>query len=511
MRNGILIPLFCLALAACTKMQGDVNNSMSTEARFRDFSAVVQGDPTKPLWDHALSWNRLDLPWAWLEPEPGRWGEKPLVDFGQRALDHDKRNAMILPILDYNVVWAADRSDRTFEHGKWRWRYKPRDDGKFDVIAFEQQTDGTWQKASQAVTEPNQAWPIAADHVDDWTQFIRRAVKFLRADPYNVEYFQIWNEAHPTSGFYHGDLDTYMQRVHLPAAKVIHAEGGKVVYGGWPCCGTLQQYVDLLDRHDAWDSIDVLDVHYFPVAAWPFLYKAAQQRGHHDKFIWQTEIGFTTDPGFIPNTYPRILHWALQNEWNHPDRYKSFYFAQWSPNDPKAFGYRHCLYLGDELSPHGRSLQTLGNLLDGIGLRKYSPVVTDPTLTAEINEQLSSIEAFAVDQRIVIAIHLTANNVSALFVDWNKTGDTIHLRHGDPSITVTLPRLDPDQVKQVQRCDLAGRRLDLTPAMKAASDGQGLSIAVPVRDATDSPAREWNRQTSQPVTFFLLLRLKPSD
>jgi hypothetical protein len=55
-----------------------------------------------------------------------------------------------------------------------------------------------------------------------------------------------------------------MQRVHLPAARIIHEEGGRVVYGGWVCIGPLPELFSLLDRHQAWASIDVLDVHYLP-------------------------------------------------------------------------------------------------------------------------------------------------------------------------------------------------------------------------------------------------------
>ena len=76
-----------------------------------------------------------------------------------------------------------------------------------------------------------------------------------------------WNEAHPVSGFWEGDLDSYMTRVHLPAARIIRELGGKVVYGGWPCCGSLKELTTLLDKHDAWSTMDVVDVHYFGLNA----------------------------------------------------------------------------------------------------------------------------------------------------------------------------------------------------------------------------------------------------
>jgi len=486
---------------------------------FRAFSGVCQGNPSGPLWQDALSWDRWDLPWSSCEPAQHKWDRSYLVNRGKKVRAYRARNAHLLPTLDYNASWSWDRSERTYSCGPWRdttngdtrWQVRPREDGKFEVTVFKRDAKGDWKQDKQSTSDGGGFWPLAAEHVQDWEAYVRRVVTFLRRSRYKVEYFQIWNEAHPLSGFWAGDMDVYMQRVHLPAAKIIRELGGKVVYGGWPCCGTLGEFVSLLDKHKAWDGIDVLDVHYFPLSSWQYLYDAARERGYRDKAIWQTEIAFTDDPGFVGNSYPRFLHWALTHDWNRPDKYKLFFFAYWSPDDPKAYGYHRTYYSGKELSHHGVSVQTLGDLLAGRGLRVYGPVVSSPPLKAEIDERLSSLEAFSVKNRTVVAVHLSENNTASILTDWNDSLDSMHLNHGEPGITLTLPRITPAQVAKIERCDIANQRLDLTEAARPGTNGQGLTVPVPIRDVAESPARDWNKKASKARTFYVVFRLRAGD
>ena len=45
----------------------------------------------------------------------------------------------------------------------------------------------------------------------------------------------------------------------LPAATIIRKYGAKVVYGGYPCNGNMAHFLEVLDKHQAWDTLDVLD------------------------------------------------------------------------------------------------------------------------------------------------------------------------------------------------------------------------------------------------------------
>lgn len=515
----LIVSSACMWVLAGTGSAGEISPGTQTTQpastwsgpSFREFSGVCQGQPKGPLWEHALSWDRWDLPWASCAPEQGKWDHPYLVNWGSRVRAYRDRNARLLPTLDYNAKWAWDRGERTYTHGDTRWQVSPREDGEFDVTVFKRDAKGDWRQASESTSKGRDKWPLAAEHVKDWEMYVRRVVVFLGRPPYNVEYFQIWNEAHPLSGFWDGDMDTYMERVHLPAAKIIRELGGKVVYGGWPCCGTLREFVSLLDKHKAWDSIDVLSVHYFPLSSWQYLYDAAKERGHHDKAIWQTEIAFTDDPGFVGNSYPRFLHWALTHDWNRPDKYKLFFFAYGSPDDPKAYGYQRTYYSGKELSHHGVSIQTLGDLLAGQKLRLYGPVTSSPPLKPESDERLSSLEAFSVENRIVVAVHLAANNTASISTDCNESLDSTHLHHGEPEITLTLPRITAAQVAKIERCDITGQRLDLTEAAQPLANGQGLKVPVPIRDNANSPAREWNKKASTARTFYIVLHLRAND
>jgi hypothetical protein len=455
---------------------------------FQEFSGVCQGSPTSDLNGIAVGWERHDLYWSQVEPTQGEWKEDALDTWGKTVLTFAAHGVHVLPVLDFNTSWSFDRGARTWEYNGERWQSQPRPDGKYDVAHYTRQPDNTWKLKETQVWTANDKWPLAAEHVPDWQEYVRHVVSFLRKPPYNVEYFQIWNEAHPSSGFWDGDMDDYINRVQLPAAKIIHELGGKVVYGGWPCCGALADLTALLDKNHAWSSIDVIDCHYFPVKAYDDLHKSAALRGNPNVRIWQSEVGFTTDPGYISNTYPRLLCWALRNRWKQADQYKAFYFADWSPNDPKAYGYGRTLHSGSDLSAHGKSLMTLASLLGGGEIRAQDGVVAaTPRLVTDIDESRESIEAFRVGLRVVVAVHLHANAAVPASVELN--------------LPFALP-----SIKRIERVDAAGETSDITAFGSVAGKGQSV-VSVPATDAPGSDAASWFANASI-RTFYVAVTLK---
>jgi hypothetical protein len=454
---------------------------------FQEFSGVNQGSPDSPsVSGGSVGWERHDIYWSQLEPTPGNWRDDSLQRWGETVLAFKAHGVQVLPVLDFNTSWSFDRGARTWEFGKDRWQLMPRPDGKYDEVHYTEQQDNTWKQADSRVTGVDDKWPLAAEHVKDWENYVRRVVTFLRRPPYNVEYFQIWNEAHPNSGFWDGDMDDYINRVQLPAARVIHELGGKVVYGGWPCCGALRDLTALLDKNKAWSSIDVIDVHYEPVSAWDYLHKAAVTRGFSNFGYWQTELGFTKDFGFVSNTYPRMLAWSLATGWTHSGEHKVFYFADWSPEDPAAFGYDCTLRSGSSLSPHGQSLTALSQLLGAGVLHLQKGLTTTPALQTDIDEKRPSIESFRVGQSIVIAVH------------WDKS---------DPaqSLAVQLP-FPLTKINSVERVDVAGGRSDVT-AQASASSAKQTAAAVSVLDDPTSEASTWFANSSI-RTFYVVITLK---
>lgn len=509
---NILILGLLVFLLGTTNVQANDYQNIS----FRDASGVVQSNPTGELWEKSLSWDRLDFLWHEYEPNEGKYNDAYMEKWCKRFLEYRAKGATVLPTFDYNANWSWDKSERSYIHNGFKWHIKPIDGGKFECRIFapdgnEVQYGGPVDAYMPGLSIKNKLvegsimWPVAKEHVKNWEAFIEKAVSRLRKEPYNVEYFQIWNEAWPTSGFWFGDMDTFMERIYVPAAKIIRKYGGKVVYGGWCCGGPLKEYVALLDKHDAWKLTDVLDVHYFPISSFEYLRSESLKRGY-DLPIWQTELGFTKQSSFISNTYPRFLSWALNNKWDDTNKYKLFYFAFWSPNDPNAYGYRCNLYSGEELTPHGASLKTMGELFAGGNIRIRKGIKTEPPLKFEINEKLSSVEAFECGDHIIIAVHLVPNNTANIFTDWNQTKDSMHLGHDNPMIKICVDNVDLLCVDSVQRVDPAGYCSDYTPSVKTVRGG--IELMVPIRHDAISPVVEWSKEGDEVTTFFIDVQLK---
>jgi hypothetical protein len=401
---------------------------------FRSFSGACRHTrgPLPPLYDNALGWGRQDIPWAVLEPTPNGWRQWELESFGNLVLAYNAKDANLLPILDYGTSWA----------------------GGFNFID--------------------------AGHISDWQNYVERVVDFLRKPPYNVKYFQIWNEP-DYSVFWTSDMDTFMTNVHLPASEVIHNLGCKVVFGGY--LGNPYQLADLLDRHNAWGSVDVIDMHYKGISDLQYMRDLATARGYENIPIWETEVGgtwhSTPDLHYLSNFYPRMFYWALtHNASAGPDMYKVFYYREESSDTPGADGYHQTLYSGNNLWHIGTSLQTLGNLFDSGMVLDYQNVENNRSLTPQQNMSVSSIESFKLYDRVVTAIHLGAYDVS------NPSTDTITLTYSEFQCS--------SDVGSVKRVDVAGYETDLTGSYGVS----GLIVTVPVANDPCSPVQNWGLDSS---------------
>ncbi len=160
-------------------------------------------------------------------------------------------------------------------------------------------------------------WLSPPKHVEDWVDFVERVLARYSRPPFNLRYFQVWNEPTRQAGFWTGTHHEFIDKIYLPAAKIIRPHNCYVVFGGWPLSNSLEELDETLAYQGAWQWTDILDVHYRDVFAWQHLYdkwvKTGKCRG-----IWQTEIGFTDDPKYLPNLYLWVLHWALQSGWKDP-------------------------------------------------------------------------------------------------------------------------------------------------------------------------------------------------
>jgi len=460
---------------------------------FRAFAGENQG-PTSGGLVAGMQWDRQDFDWGTVEPAKGQIDKDALAKYVQQFTDAKAHGETILPVLDYTAGWAANTTGYSYEfHGK-TYIYGPvlsTEGYNFNRELITKDASGKVLSDETVQTNIGRTPP---QNPQDFADFVKLAVDTLK--PLGITYFQVWNEAYPGSGFWEGGMDQYMKDIQLPASKVIHDAGVKLVYGGWICGAPLSEYIALLDKWHAWKSIDVYDMHYMPIGTMQTLYAAAQKRGIKNPSIWQTELGFTTEDKFIADIYPRVFHWALSKGGHNLDQFKLLYFADWAPNDPAAFGYNRTIRSGNDLSTKGKTLVTLAGLLRGSKATTYDSFTTDPGLKPEMNEALSTANGFLLDgKRIVLAIDLKRQNQADIFED-QTTGDTIHLDFGTPTMSVTLRNVH--NVKSLDRVDLLGNH---TPLTWKTVGHNTIQVQVPIIDA--DPTVHALNQTENEDVFYL--------
>jgi|GEM_PF-2174506 len=406
---------------------------------WNEFSGVNYGVPVDPLNNVAYGWTRPkedDMTWSALEQSQGNWNLTSLNNYAASLLQWPGGSSKTLPILNGKPGWANNNPS-------------------------------TWGA--------------------DWTTYVTNVVQTLHAAPYNVKYFQIWNEAYqPASSFWlDGTWANYFNYVLNPTAIKIRQLGGKAVYGGYPSTLTssVTDYINQLDTYHAWGNLDVLDMHYYSTWHLAALRQAADSRGYPNLAIWQSECGYTNDQVYIANNYPRTLYWALTSNWNTADKYKLFYFAKYSAGDDLS------IYHGSNLTWHGQQLQQLGRMLGGSTLSAYPSITTSiPSLTGmNVYPVNTSMEAINAGNNIVVAVHLIPT-------DYNNNAN----------VTLTFP-FGSSQVTTAERVDLAGNRVALTPSGTATTT----SVTAATHDASGS-ALSWNNYAianNEPSTFYVVLTL----
>jgi hypothetical protein len=219
--------------------------------------------------------------------------------------------------------------------------------------------------------------------INAWQGFVNAVVDRYTKPPFNVVHYQIWNEAAgeissaKQTPFWRGPPDgngryayareDYVSKIHIPAAIIIRRYGAYVVYGGWPCESSPATYLDWLEYrspehgyNNMLDWIDFLDMHYYNVADLKGIYEkwgkyASERPGGGIKGIWQTEVGdaYMNDTNYIANYFFKFALFALDHDWNNPDKFVSMVYHYWGPQ-----GY-HLTYDNGKMHNSGMSLYTL--------------------------------------------------------------------------------------------------------------------------------------------------------
>ena len=413
---------------------------------FKEFAGVNQGSPTNAL-NSILGWDRIGFDFGSAETANGTWSSSYVSGYQNNEASYVGQGVDCLPFLGFMASWAGP-----------------------DI----------WGPASQETY---------------WTNYVTQSVADLHANPYDQNYFQIWNEAYPSpSGystatpgatFWHSTFDNYMNDIHIPAANIIHGAGCKVVWGGWPG-GEVgpNDFITMMKHYNAWSSIDVVDLHYFHWEDLNTIRNGAIAAGYPNLGYWQTENGFTTDPLYIPTEYPQALYWGLTSGvWNAQNQFKYFYFANWAPDDSTAYGYLCCLWNGSNLNFHGLILQNLAGLLGG-GTLAALPGVTGTSVSSS-----SYISGYLVGTaKDIIAVGLCSADYDA---------------HTSTTLTIPVPI---SQIVKAERVDLDGSNVvNITSSLSA--NGSNTNLAVSTRDAAGSNAQVWNSAVAGADCALFYVRL----
>lgn len=247
----------------------------------------------------------------------------------------------------------------------------------------------------------------APEDVDAWERYVDAVVRKYSGPPYGVRHFQIWNEAAgrlsgglPQATFWHGPnfsknehqsgpydraLQDYVERIHIPAARIIRRYGGYVVYGGWPDQGGLDNLDKWLDYRSPRlnermaDWVDYLDTHYLPLADLDRLYERYVKQGPA-RGLWQTEIGdrYMLDEHYLPRYFFEFAVWALARNWDDPDKYLSMVY-HWDGYEPFRLTHRGPPVRTFNVS--GQSLIVLNQTIPGTLAPLSKPLRFGPEVT----------------------------------------------------------------------------------------------------------------------------------
>ncbi|RKE37017.1 hypothetical protein B0G76_3244 [Paraburkholderia sp. BL23I1N1] len=240
--------------------------------------------------------------------------------------------------------------------------------------------------------------------VEVWERYVDAVVRTYSAPPYNLRHFQIWNEAAgrlsgglAQATFWHGPdadgneksskpyeraMQDYVERIHIPAARIIRRYHAYVVYGGWPDQGGLDNFRRWLEyrspvlKERMLDWVDYIDTHYLPVADLDSLYQQYVRNGPA-RGIWQTEIGdgYMKDPHYLPRYFFDFAVWALDRNWDDPNKYLSMVY-HWDGYEPFRLTHRGPPTRTYNVS--GRSLVVLNRTANGSLASFSKPLQFDP-------------------------------------------------------------------------------------------------------------------------------------
>ncbi|MBL5824658.1 hypothetical protein [Serratia fonticola] len=294
---------------------------------FKDLSGVNYLPPGNMATRLGVSWVRENLAWNQVEVSEGVYNWE---GFDAKVRKAHEQGLEILPILAYVPEWNKSIKNKIGS--------PPKDYNR-------------------------------------WTIFVQKAINRYSREPFNIKYFQIWNEPTSKAKFWLGTNDDFIYRIYLPAAKIIRSYGGKVVFGGWPASNSLTELDSILSKGNAIDYTDIIDFHYGNVGPYEHLYQKYVLTKKVEG-IWQTELGYRSTPDSVLRIYSFILNWVLSHDWNTPHQYKVFWFPSWTSYASQHRGFTTTLPNREVVVTDNGFQLTLLNKLFGCGALSKADVLS---------------------------------------------------------------------------------------------------------------------------------------
>lgn len=408
-----------------------------------------------------------------------------------------------------DMHYADDVGARWSRHGV-RWhQHQPRPDSSYDFTTSDRLFGAAaehgvkvmpvlsnlpaWastKKDTSAVSVRH--YPPTEEAISAWSDYVEAVVE---RHP-EAEYIEIWNEPNIDWFLNAGtNYKAYVDRLLIPAAKVIHEHGRKVVAPSytlewpkdiWPpddrpnrhqrnAASAIEDLDRWLSYNDAWKHIDVVSVHYskgdvvpraMPYATsmmpvYEYLYQNWIRPGRIEG-VWNTEAGLTaTEAGtagfvaleswerspyaqWVPRYTVPILHWALQRGWRSRDQYKVFWYhiAQKDPSEEGMLRRTNLLAPASDshrVSPTGRALGTLSDLVtsaDSVGTFDGRVGVgfgldDDPDAANHFPPVRVDTYSFRLDERVFVTAWLDRPGIE--FGGANQSGVEVRIDGLDPT------------------------------------------------------------------------------
>lgn len=486
-----LFAVLALLLTAAAPVSADnaENTEMSYIVNIMGRSNALEYNETE-----GIGWENVNVDWSLAEPSRSSIDTNYISELHSTIKNIQKQGKKTMLTIENPPVWAVNKSDLSFD----------RDDGTYTLSAY---IGIKYGKMLRNLTHPDGTTeeimadtlqlPVSQSAYSSWTSFVESMAKEFKDD--GIEYVQVNSNPFGSVNEYYGGAEDYFVNIHKPAAEILHKYGYKVVCGGVSTGFGVTRILDLLDRQNGYDTIDVFNLTYNTLGAVNYLYNELKTRGIDNPSIWLTAVGYENSGVYTPNLYPRFFRWIIDvRDSSNPDQFKIF----WSERAQD--GKEIPLSNEEGQTIYGKEIAALARLLDGKTVDKFESFEFSARLNFHIFDNMSSAEGFIMDSgRVVIAAHFLKQNTAAIFS--TDDGDTMHVNFSNSYVSANISGIPENSV--VKRTTITGTQWEVNKKWDENGD-MFMDVAVP--DKISAPASNIN-ETAEAIaansgfmtTFFI--------